>query len=275
MSDSTHTSSNGQETATPKRRGRPPGINRVKGTSAPEVVAQVREMVNETPESVASTPEIVKQECETAKAPPESGVPAPAETLPKAKSLLEQARRPKNYAATGKGPTRQIQIDVMNPPSEVPFRSWPDENDYLPIAILKTKTGGGEKQVLLLAADVAEGLAGDSRLKDALLVPCITSTGKLFIYPMIVPNPAERMGFKSHKAMAFGCEKARTAWASFEWANGALSLGSPKVDPGEPQWPTGQSLDEIYEIALEGVLITDPNDATLKALDRTVRPLEG
>jgi hypothetical protein len=186
--------------------------------------------------------------------------------------LLSAARRAGDYKREGRGPSRQLEIQLRPTPiSGVYFRVWPDPDEELPVAILKVKDDGDRKEVYILSAGVADLPHVAPKVRDASLVPCVTSTGKVYVWAKTIPDPADRLGFRIFDALARAGEEARKHWIMISW-DPALTIEEPrKPIEDEPRWPSGQSLEEIFEIAIRGVFINDPDHPVIRRLDTIPR----
>jgi hypothetical protein len=59
------------------------------------------------------------------------------------------------------------------------------------------------------------------------------------------------LSFRVYDALARAGEEARKCWISISWDNGVLTLNYQRQSiEEEPRWPSGQNLDEIFEIAI-------------------------
>jgi hypothetical protein len=193
---------------------------------------------------------------------------------PAGRSLVMQARRSRDYNQEGAVKVRVVDVALYNSPKqEWLFRAWPDEKDYLPVATIRVDRGVDRKETYVVTEEVAglPFLAG--RVRDADLVPCITSKGMVFVWSVTVPNPDDRFGYRNHSAMRRILDEARGRWVSIRWANGKPSLAIPKVEIAEPHWPD-QPCSEIYELALKDRLISDPASDVIRELDRIIREVE-
>jgi hypothetical protein len=192
------------------------------------------------------------------------------ETPPTA-GLLSAARRVKDYQREARGLTRQLDIMLRATPiAGVPFRVWPNPADEFPVAILRVKNDSDRSDTYLLTPEVADLHYVAAKVSEGMLVPCITTTGKLYVWARTIPDRENRMAYRIHEALVRVCERARKGWVSIGWSP-TLTLEEPR-DPitDEPAWPTGQPLEEIYEIAARGVLINDPSHPVIRNLDTRV-----
>jgi hypothetical protein len=186
--------------------------------------------------------------------------------------LLSAARRARDYKREGRGPSRQLEIQLRHTPiSGVYFRIWPNPDDEYPVAILKVKDDGDRREVYILS----EGVAGlphvVPKVRDGKLVACVTSTGKVYVWAKTIPDPADRMGFRIHDALERVGEEARKSWIMINW-DPALTIETPrKPIEDEPRWPSGQGLEEIFDIAIRGAFIDDPDHPVIRRLDTIAR----
>jgi hypothetical protein len=186
--------------------------------------------------------------------------------------LLSAAKRAHDFKQSGRGPSRQLDIQLRGTPiSGVYFRAWANPDEEFPVAILKVKNDDDRKEVYILSAEVADLPHLAPKARAGSLVPCVTSTGKVFVWAKTHPDPGDRMGFRIYDALARAGEIARKTWVLLNWDGGALSVEEPREPIEEPKWPTGQSLDEIFEMAIRGAFIDDPDHPVIRKLNAIVR----
>jgi hypothetical protein len=186
--------------------------------------------------------------------------------------LLSAAKRARVFKQAGRGPSRQLDIPLRGTPiSGVYFRTWADQEDEFPVAILKVKNDDDRKEVYILSEKVAELPHVAPKVRDASLVPCVTSTDKVFVWAKTHPDPDDRMGFRIYDALARAGKIARKTWILLNWDGGALSVEEPREPIEEPKWPSGQSLEEIFEVAIRGAWIDDPDHPVIRKLNVIVR----
>lgn len=191
---------------------------------------------------------------------------------PSTSKLLNAAKRARDFKLEGRGATRQLDIALRPTPlAEIYFRVWPNPDEELPVAILKVKTDNDRKEVYVLSAEVADLPHVAIKVRSASLVPCVTSTGRVFVWARTDPDPADRLTFRMFSALEQIGKEARKRWVLINW-DPVLSMGEPRVPiEEEPKWPNGQSLEEIFEIAIRGAWIDDPNHKVIRALDMIMR----
>jgi hypothetical protein len=196
-----------------------------------------------------------------------------AAARPPTSGLLSAAKRARDFKREGRGPSRQLEIQLRSTPiSGVYFRAWPNPDDEYPVAILKVKDDQDRKEVYILSAGVADLPHVAPKVKDGKLVPCITSTGRVYVWAKTVPDPADRLGFRIFDALERAGEEARKHWILISWDSGALTIETPrKPIEDDPRWPSGQPLEEIFEIAIRGVFIDDPDHPVIRRLDTIAR----
>jgi hypothetical protein len=208
--------------------------------------------------------------------PPATSGPKPDHdpgSKPPTSKLLSAARRARDFKKEGRGPSRQLDIQLRSTPiSGVYFRAWPNPDEEYPVAILKVKNDDDRKDVFILTAEVADLPHVAPKVRDASLVPCVTCLGRLYIWARIVPDPSDRLGYRIFDALARAGEEARKRWIMISWDSGALTIEEPRVPiEEEPRWPSGQTLNEIFEIAIRGVFIDDANHPAIRRLDTIAR----
>jgi hypothetical protein len=191
---------------------------------------------------------------------------------PPTSKLLSAARRARDFKQEGRGVTRQLDITLRPTPiPDIYFRAWPNPDQEHPVAILKVKTDDERKEVYILSAEVADLPHVALKARSATLVPCVTSTGRVFVWARTEPDPADKLTFRMFSALEQICEEARKRWVLINWSP-VLSICEPRVPiEEEPKWPSGQPLDEIFEIAIRGAFIDDPNHPVIRALDMITR----
>jgi hypothetical protein len=198
--------------------------------------------------------------------------PDGADESPPTSKLLSAAKRAQEFKRTGRGLTRQLDIQLRGTPiSGVPFRTWPNPDEEFPVAILKVKNDSDQREVYILSAEVAGLPHVAPKARDASLVPCVTSTGKVFVWAKTYPDPSDRMGFRIYDALARAGEIARKTWILLNWDTGSLSVEEPTEPIEDPKWPNGQGLDEIFEVAIRGAFISDPDHPVIRKLNTIVR----
>jgi hypothetical protein len=188
--------------------------------------------------------------------------------------LLSAARRVRDYQQEGQGTTRQLDIQLRHTPlSEVFFRVWDIPEDYYAVALLRVKDDQGRSEIYLLSPEVADLPFVAPKVRDGLLVPCITSTGTVFVWAQTIPNPSDRMGYRIHKALERVALRARKEWVSLSWHNSTPFVHDPPAELVEekPHWPTGQTLEEIFEIAISDRFISDPDHPVIRHLNTKSR----
>jgi hypothetical protein len=206
---------------------------------------------------------------------PEAKVDPIASTKPPTSKLLSAAKRAHDFKKEGRGPSRQLDIQLRSTPiSGVYFRSWPNPDDEYPVAILKVKTDDDRKEIFILSVEVADLPHVATKVREASLVPCVTSTGRVFVWAKTIPDPADRLGFRIFDGLARAGEEARKRWILISWDSGALTIEDPR-EPimEEPRWPSGQPLEEIYEIAIRGAFIDNPDHPVIRRLDTIAREI--
>jgi hypothetical protein len=146
-------------------------------------------------------------------------------------------------------------------------------DDYFEVALLRVKDDQGRSEVYLLSPEVADLPFVAPKVRDGRLIPCITSTGNVFVWAQTIPNPADRMGFRIHKALERVAHRARKEWVSLSWQNSTPFVHDPPAElvEEEPHWPTGQTLEEIFELAIADRLINDPNHPVIRHLNTKSR----
>jgi hypothetical protein len=192
-----------------------------------------------------------------------------AGSTPQTSRLLAASRRSRDYKQAGDVLTRQLDIPLrVTPIPEVPFRAWPDAGDEHPVAILRVRNDSDRKEAYILSPEIADLPYVAPKVRDASLVPCVTETGKLYVWARTDPDPNDRLSFRIFNNLLRVCEEARKKWIAITWSNGVLSLQYPrKPIEEEPRWPSGQTLEEIYELAIHEAYIDSPDHPAIRGLD--------
>jgi hypothetical protein len=127
------------------------------------------------------------------------------------------------------------------------------------------------KEVYILSEEIANLHYVAPKVRNADLVPCITTTGRVSVWARTTPDPNDRLTFGMFSALARAGEEARKRWVLISWDTGSLTIEEP-MEPieEEPRWPTGQPLDEIYEIAIRPVFIDSADHPVIRRCN-TVR----
>jgi hypothetical protein len=206
----------------------------------------------------------------------EGGSSSEAEVRPIApagRSLVTLARRTRDYNREGAVKRREVDVSLRSPKQDWIFQAWPKEEDYWPVGILRVDRGDDRTETYVVTEEVAglPFLAG--RIRDAKLVPCITSKGTVFVWPVIEPNPDDRFGYRIHSAMRRILDEARKQWVSIQWAGGRPSLAIPRAVIAPPSWPD-QPWTEVFDLALKDRLIDDRDAEVIRELDRAIREVE-
>jgi hypothetical protein len=200
---------------------------------------------------------------------------SPAIEKPPTASLAARAKRTRNY--TAEGGTRDRQMEVSLRPTPYPrvfFRAWPDREDYWEVAIYRPPSEGDrDRPTFILDPSVADVPFVSDKVKDGLLVPCITTNRKVFIWAFTIPNPDERMAFRIHEPLERVLEVARSEWVAIDW-NPLRLLKPRKPITAQPKWPNGQSLDELFSTALRAVYIDSVDHTEIRKLDTIAEEIQ-
>jgi hypothetical protein len=123
------------------------------------------------------------------------------------------------------------------------------------------------KEVYILSAEVAELSYVASKVRDGKLIPGITSAGTVFVWAQTIPNSRDRMGYRVHAGLVRAGEEARKKWVSLKWEPALMTEEPREPFVEEPRWPNGQTLEEMFEIAIKGVFIDRPDHPVIRRLD--------
>jgi hypothetical protein len=81
------------------------------------------------------------------------------------------------------------------------------------------------------------------------------------------------MAFRIHEPLERVLEEARSEWVAIDW--NPLRLIKPRIPiKVQPQWPNGQSLDELFSTALRAVYIDSVEHAEIRKLDTTAEEIQ-
>jgi hypothetical protein len=195
-----------------------------------------------------------------------------ADPKPPTADLLSAARRAHNYKREGRGLSRQLDVQLLGtPPPGIYFMCWPNPDDEEPVTILRVKSDSDRKELFLVSDEIARLPYVVDKVREGFLALCITSIGRLFCWARTTPDPADRLAYRTFDALQRAGEMARKKWILLNWDLGVLSVEEPRQPiEQEPAWPTGQSLREIYNLAIKDSLVTNPEHAVIRKLD-TIR----
>jgi hypothetical protein len=201
---------------------------------------------------------------------PAPGDAAPAFPESPVEKLLAGARRIRDYRREGAKLVRTTEIPLRATPyAGIPFRSWPYLEDYFGCYILRPAKADGPKDIFIVKTDVAMLPFVRPKVRLGQLVPCLTSSGKLFVWGMTLSDPADKGGAKVFKALEEIAEYTRTTgWASVTWDPMRMETPCEPID--EPDWSSDQPLDEIYYLAMKDMYITSPDHEEIKKLNTVV-----
>jgi hypothetical protein len=205
---------------------------------------------------------------------PASEVDPGSRSGPPTSKLLSAARRVRDYQREGQGATRQLDIPLRHtPPPGIFFQLWPNPADDFEVAILRVKDDSDRTDVYPLTPEIADLPFISPKVKDGRLIAGITSTGSIFVWAATDPDPADRMAYRTHSALYRVAQMARGAWVSIHWLYGKVLVHDPPAELVEeqPHWPTGQSLQEILELAVADRLISHPNHPVIRNLNTRSR----
>jgi hypothetical protein len=194
-------------------------------------------------------------------------------TKPPTSKLLSAAKRVRDFKQEGRGSSRQLDIALKSTPTAgIYFRTCPDPDVEYPVAILRVKNEEDRKETYILAPEIADLPYIAPKVRNGFLVPCITSTGLVFVWARTVAEPTDRLCFAMFTALERVATEARKKWVSISWDTGKVAVEYPRVPiEDEPRWPDGQSFEEMYEIAIHGAFIDKEDHPVIRALDRIVK----
>jgi hypothetical protein len=182
---------------------------------------------------------------------------------------LSAARRAKDYREYRISANRQLDISLVStPPSGILFAVWENPEDEVKVAILKLKNEQGRKEQYLLTPEVAGLRHVTEHVRHATLVPIITPGSVIYVWCREEPDPAgNEMVCRHCDAMETLAGLARKRWVILSWDTGKPVVYTPQRPPGwPPKWPTGQSLEEMCELAIKRLLIDTVDHSVIERL---------
>jgi hypothetical protein len=220
---------------------------------------------------------ILPREDEGATTPPSAGpTPAgekPPPPAPPTDDLLSAAKRARDYKREGAANSRQLDIALKGtPPTGILIRTWPNPADDYDVAILRVKTDNDRKETYILDDAVASLPYVGPKVRNGRLVACVTHTGLVFVWACTEADPGDRLCYRMYRALEDFREAARERWVGLSWDTGSMVIEEPRVPiADEPRWPTGQTLREIYSLAIRGAFIGNSDHPVVKKLDVVTR----
>src|SRR5262249_41835468 len=146
---------------------------------------------------------------------------------------------------------RQMDIDLKSPPqSELLFRAWPDVEDYEEVTLLKVKDDRERKHLYILGPAVADLDHVVAKARPGRLIPCVTRTGRVFVWALPDPIQDDNLTFGMLCGLADICEKARTTWVGVGWNPKVCEVKPPEPIDEEARWPSGQRPEEWCRLAM-------------------------
>jgi hypothetical protein len=201
-------------------------------------------------------------------APTTDGLPPDGDSP--VRRLLAGARRPRNYKQEGARTARQLEIPLKHAPyPKMPFRAWPNIDEYFEGYILRPATDGTRKDLFIVDTEIAALPHVMTKVRECECIVCITSLKKMFVWARSLSTGTGRGGDLVFGALEQVAAMAREGWVSIDWTDNGLVVETPKAPIAEPKWPD-QSLDEIYFLAFKDALITTPDHPEIQRLETTV-----
>jgi hypothetical protein len=179
--------------------------------------------------------------------------------------MARQRIRQDFVAMAGPVETIVTTIAVEKPSNECFFVCNRDASYHLPTYVLELKDAGrGIYQIDPALRPLLEGLPA---YRKKLLVPCVTSLGRPFIWPLRPPEPGRTLD-----------EWSKSSWEAYllaqkNWINLRSSdillhyvvQTSERLASLEPAWPA-LGPQEWYDIAFKGRRIVDADDPIIRRL---------
>jgi hypothetical protein len=175
--------------------------------------------------------------------------------------LLEAARREVKIVKEGKGKTRQPDISLRwTPLPDCPFRAWPDEGDYSDIYLLRKVKGERTKSIHVVAPRIVEeDIHVRKCIIEARLVPCLDSTGQVYVWAQPDLDPTGS-NYKMQKNLEEVRLSAVEEWTILHWLDGfRIEIQIPDLQDFDAEWPTGQLPQEWQELAIEPYYVDNPD----------------
>lgn len=154
-----------------------------------------------------------------------------------------------------------VSVQVRKPHRQEFFRSHPDPNMALAVAILEIKQ---DRQSFIVSPELAPYLPGEAVAK--LLTPTMTNHGALSLWPIKLPDEQGRLD--EWNTVAFeAAERAKTKWVRLmaNMAAGAYDVLEAAAPFPDPTWPK-ITLEQILELAFKGRVIDTMDHPVLRRL---------
>jgi hypothetical protein len=208
--------------------------------------------------------------------PGADGSPPVDAQKPPTASLAARARRTRDYKAEGGSYSRQMEVTLRATPyPRVFFRAWPDPADYWEVALYRPPTEGNSRDRPIFVVDpmIADLDHVKDKVKNGLLVPCVTTNQIVFVWAFTIPDPDNRMAYRTHEPLERIQVESRGTWVGVDW--NPLRIVHPRRPIAtQPRWPKGQSLTELYSIAIRNAYIDTPDHPEILKLDTIETPLQ-
>jgi hypothetical protein len=194
-----------------------------------------------------------------------------ADGKPPTSRILAVARKVENFKV-GKGLSRQLDISlVTSPKAKTWFQAWPDEADYLDIFLLRVKHDDWNKEIFVVTQEIAELPHMADNVISARLIPCLSSTGTVFVWAQAVPDLDDKATYRLYEAMRKGGVIAMGGWAKFLWQPFRVETPADPSAVIRRQWPSGQTPLEWYDLATRAYIIDDPEHPVIKSFEAIER----
>jgi hypothetical protein len=192
---------------------------------------------------------------------------------PPTSRILSIARKVENFKA-GKGLSRQLDISLMtSPKAKTWFMAWPDEADYLDVFLLRVKHDDWTKEIFIVTEEIATLPHMVENVIAARLIPCLSSTGTVFVWAQAIPDPDDKATYRLYEAMRKGGVIAREGWTKILWQPFRVETPADPAAVTPRQWPSGQTPLEWYDLATRPYIIDDPKHPVIesfRAIERIV-----
>ncbi len=148
-----------------------------------------------------------------------------------------------------------LHVPIRKPNRQEYFRSHPDDDNQMNVAVLELKE---ERETYAVMPDVAAAIPGETRIVQLRL--CINRAGSLYIWHVPLPTPDGREN-AWHKTAREAAEIAETKWVRMvaNLGGGHYEVFVAPMGLSEPIWPE-QSFSDLLRIAFGGGRLIDSVD---------------
>ena len=146
-------------------------------------------------------------------------------------------------------------VPVRKPSRQEFFRTHPDEEYALQMAILELKT---ENEVYAVSPEVAMAIPGETRV--VRLTTTIIRQGNVFLWPVRLPsNEGREMAW--HSSAREAAERAQSIWVRMvaNMGGGYYDIWEAPGSVAEPQWPE-HTFPQLLKVAFGNGRLIDRED---------------